>query len=183
MSPVIKNLLITGLPGVGKTTLIKKLGEKIKYPGRIGFYTEEIRNEGIRQGFSLLDFDGGNSILSHVNINSSFRVGKYGVDIDRFENFIDTIDFFNPENQIIIIDEIGKMECLSEKFCQLLSRILDSDKQVVASIALKGTGFIEKLKRRNDIRLITINPANRVILIDEILGYLFPSKPTGDKTA
>lgn len=182
MSPVIKNLLITGLPGVGKTTFIKKLGDKLNIPGRIGFYTEEIRKEGVRQGFSLVGFDGRDSILSHVNIKSPFQVGKYGVDVERFEKFIDNIDFFNPVNRIIIIDEIGKMECLSDKFCRLLSRILDSDKQVVATVALKGTGLIERFKRRKDVRLFTINSANRVKLIDEILEYLFPSKSTGDET-
>lgn len=175
MKSSVKNLFVTGLPGVGKTTLIKKLGEKLAIYGRGGFYTGEIREKGIRRGFSLTSFDGEDSILSHINIKSAFRVGKYGVDIDRFDKFLDTIDFFNPKYKFVIIDEIGKMECMSEKFRQLLVRILNSDKHVIATIALKGSGFIERLKRREDSRLFMVNSNNRDELADEIFLILLNS--------
>jgi len=84
-SPIKKNLLITGLPGVGKTTLIKKLSEALKGFHPIGFYTEEIREEGVRGGFELIDLDGRRGLLSHRDIRSPYKVGQYRVDIKGFE--------------------------------------------------------------------------------------------------
>ena len=123
---VKKNLLVTGLPGVGKTTLIKKLSEALKDFHPVGFYTEEIREEGVRKGFELISLDGKKGLLSHKNIRSPYKVGQYKVDIKGFEDFIDSISFFNPLTHLIIIDEIGKMECLSSQFKKLLKEILDS---------------------------------------------------------
>ena len=114
-----KNIIITGLPGVGKTTLIKGILHEIRSLNPIGFYTEEIREQGIRTGFSLVSVTGEKSILASENIPSRFRVGKYGVDLVNFENFIGNIPFRDPAKSLIIIDEIGKMECFSKMFTEL----------------------------------------------------------------
>jgi len=140
-----KNLLITGLPGVGKTTLIKKLSEALKSFYPVGFYTEEIRERGERKGFELISLEGKKALLSHKNIRSPYQVGQYKVDIKGFEDFLDSISFFNPFTSLIIIDEIGKMECLSDQFKRLLKEILDSGKWVIGTIALKGSGLIAEV--------------------------------------
>jgi nucleoside-triphosphatase len=171
-SPIKKNLLITGLPGVGKTTLIKKLSEELKHLHPAGFYTEEIREEGQRKGFELISLDGKRGLLSHVEIRSPYRVGKYKVDIESFENFLNSIPFFDPSTRLIIIDEIGKMECLSDQFKNLLKKIFDSGKLVIATIALKGSGLITEIKERDDIKLFEITKHNRDSLLLEILGHL-----------
>ncbi len=164
-----KNLLITGFPGVGKTTLIRSLAEEMKPLHPVGFYTAEIRKGGQRLGFELVSLDGKRSLLSHVDIKSPFRVGKYGVNVKGFENFLDTLSFFDPANQWIVIDEIGKMECLSQRFRRLLKEILDSEKRVIATIVLKGTGWIEEVKERKDVKLFEISERNRDRLPAEIL--------------
>ncbi len=165
-----KNILITGLPGVGKTTIIKKLSEELRKFHPVGFYTEEIREKGIRKGFKLIGLDGGEGILSHVDVKSTYTVGKYKVDINSFENFIDSIPFFDHTISFIIIDEIGKMECLSEKFTKLMKVILDSEKLVAATIALRGIGLIEEIKKRDDIKIFEITPSNRESILFEILS-------------
>jgi len=170
--PIKKNLLITGLPGVGKTTLIKKLSEKLKHLHPAGFYTEEIKEARQRKGFELLSLDGKRGVLSHIHIKSPHRVGKYKVDIEAFENLLDGIPFFSPSTRLIIIDEIGKMECLSDPFKNLLKRILDSEKLVIATIALKGSGLIAEIKERDDIKLFEMTKHNRDSLLLEILGHL-----------
>ncbi|HXX33806.1 MAG TPA: NTPase [Thermodesulfobacteriota bacterium] len=164
-----KNLLVTGLPGVGKTTLIKNLAEALKNFHPVGFYTEEIREGGERKGFALVSLEGKRGLLSHKKIRSSHRVGAYKVDIKGFEDFLDSISFFNPLARLVIIDEIGKMECLCDQFVKLLEEILDSEKWVIATIALKGSGLIEKIKKRQNIRLFEITRENKDALFSEIL--------------
>lgn len=172
MNSARKNILITGFPGIGKTTLIKSLFEKLKHLNPAGFYTAEIREDGIRKGFELESFDGRKGILSHIDIKSLFRVGRYKVNIDGFEDFLDSIAFFNNETNLIIIDEIGKMECLSKIFRKLLKEILDSEKTVIATIALKSSGFIEEIKKQQDVRLFEITLKNRDTLLTEILNSI-----------
>jgi len=171
MSPAKKNILLTGLPGIGKTTLIRRISEELKNLHPAGFYTEEIREEGIRKGFELISLDGKKGLLSHVDIKSPNRVGKYRIDVKGFEGFLDSIAFFASNTQLIIIDEIGKMECLSPKFKKLIEEILDSKKMVIATIAFKGIGFINEIKKRNDAKLFEITERNRDSLLSEILSY------------
>ncbi len=172
-----KNLLITGLPGVGKTTLIKKLYEELKPLHPAGFYTAEIREEGIRKGFELIGFDGKRGLLSHVAIESPYRVGKYRVDVGGFEDFLEAIPFFSTSAGVVIIDEIGKMECLSELFKKVLKETLDSEKRVVATIASKGSGLMEEIKIRQDVKLFEMTQKNRGSLLVEILEEI---KVSGD---
>lgn len=165
----MKNILITGLPGVGKTTLLQKIRKHLTHLRPVGFYTAEIRERGIRRGFELISLDGRKGILSHVDIRSSFRVGKYKVDVEGFEDFLETIPFFHPETRLILIDEIGKMECFSEKFKKILIGVLDSEKQVIATVALKGTGLIEEVRKRPDVKLLELTHSNRESLLTELL--------------
>ena len=167
-----KNIIITGLPGVGKTTLIKGILHEIRSLNPIGFYTEEIREKGIRTGFSLINVTGEKSILAAENIPSRFRVGKYGVDLVNFENFLGNIPFRDPASRIIIIDEIGKMECFSKLFTDLVMELLSSNKLVIATVALKGTGLIDQVKSRTDIELIEITTNNRNHLLPSILSRI-----------
>ena len=76
--------LLTGSPGSGKTTIIKKALARTKTRAG-GFYTEEIRSNGIRQGFSIVTLNGQEARLAHIDIASLYRVSKYGVDVDRLD--------------------------------------------------------------------------------------------------
>ena len=170
MKPFIKkNLLITALPGVGKTTLIKNLAEALKPLHPVGFLTAEIREGGIRKGFELISLDGRKGLLSHTDIQSPHRVGKYKVDIKGFEDFLDSPSIRNLSTSLVLIDEIGKMECLSDRFKTWLQNCLDSEKWVIATIALKGSGFIEAVKKRQDVRLFEMEQRNRDSLLSDIL--------------
>jgi len=166
---LVKNLLITGFPGMGKTTLIRKLYEALKDFHPVGFYTTEIREKGMRKGFELVNLEGKKGVLSHVDIKSRYRVGRYKVDVSGFEDFLDGITFLDPSSALIMIDEIGKMECLSTQFDRMMKEVLDSEKRVIATIALKGGGLIAEVKQRRDVKLFEITPSNRDILFSEIL--------------
>jgi len=166
-----KNVLITGPPGIGKTTVIKELTQRLRPYHPAGFYTREIREGGVRKGFELVDLDGRKRVLSHMGIKSSHRIGKYGVDIPGFERFLGNIPFFASDRRSIVIDEIGKMECLSPMFINMLTKLLESDRPVVASIALKGGGTIETVKLRSDVHLFHMHRSNRDMIINDILKY------------
>ena len=165
-----KNLLITGPPGVGKTTLIRKVTEQLVSIHPIGFFTTEIRQQGSRLGFELVSFDGQKGILSHINERSCYKVGKYGVNLKGFEDFLLNLPIFDPNNRIIIIDEIGKMECYSTIFKTIIDRILNSSTPLLATIARKGDGYIEKIKRRGDVKIYFISKENRDLIIHSMIS-------------
>lgn len=119
--PMFEHILITGRPGVGKTTLIKRLAIEIKTlkPSWTvtGFWTSEIRQKGQRIGFNIHTLNGQQGILARLSdqrFKSKFRVGKYSVDIKDLEEIAVPILYRNTD--LLIIDELGKMELFSQKF-------------------------------------------------------------------
>ena len=121
---------------------MRKLYEALRNFHPVGFYTAEIREEGMRKGFELISLEGKRGILSRVDIKSPYWVGRYKVDVRGFEDFLGGISFFDPSSDMIIVDEIGKMECLSTPFDRIMKEVLDSEKWVLATVALKGGGLI-----------------------------------------
>ena len=134
-----------------------------------GFCTAEIRRSGSRVGFELQGLNGKRRTLAQVDIDSSQRVGRYGVDTNGFGEFLESLNLLSQDVELIVIDEIGKMELFSNRFQRLVCDCLNSDKQVLASIALKGNEFIAAIKRRSDIRLLEVTRGNRDRLLEAIL--------------
>jgi len=163
------SILITGVPGVGKTTFISRLSKALEEVRPTGFITREIRDSGTRIGFEIAGFDGSHRLLSHISITSRYRVGKYGVDIDGFEEYLAMLDLEGTGNSPVFIDEIGKMECYSDLFRDMIIRLLESDRLFIATIARKGTPFIESLKERKDVLLFEVTRENRDLLLEPVL--------------
>lgn len=167
-----KNILVTGRPGAGKTTAVKKVVSLSGLePG--GFYTEEIREGKGRKGFRIKTFGGREGILAHIDIKGGPRVGKYGVDVGSFELIaLPEMESALQKGGLIVIDEIGKMELLSLRFKELVIRALDSPCLLLGVIKESGNGFIKKIKERGDVRLFTLTLANRDSVALEILEAL-----------
>ena len=163
-----RNILITGLPGCGKSTLIEKVVNIIERPVT-GFFTREIKDKGRRVGFSINTLDGREGVLAHQNIKSQFRVGKYGVNLKDIETIAVPSMIPAKKEEIIVIDEIGKMECFSSLFKETLIKVLNLPNWIIGSIAQKGGLFIQRIKDRDDVLLIKITAQNRDILVDQIL--------------
>jgi nucleoside-triphosphatase len=165
------HILITGLPGVGKTTLIRELAKRLAEHNPAGFYTEEIRGaQGTREGFRLVTLCGRQLVLSHIHHPGPYRVSRYGVDVPGFEQLLAELDLKHARSRLIMIDEIGKMECLSRKFEEEVSRLMDAPNVLVATVALKGEGFIRQVKNRPDCRLVTVTRENRDSLVNDLLS-------------
>lgn len=159
-----KNILVTGPPRCGKSTLIERVVRRIQKPVT-GFFTREIREKDKRVGFSITTLDGKQGVLAHQNIQSPNRVGKYGVNLDHIDEIAVPSMIPARPDEIVVIDEIGKMECFSLLFRQTLITILDGENSVMGSIALKGGKFIQGVKNREDIMLVRISEKNRDELV------------------
>ena len=164
-------LLLTGVPGIGKTTLVRKVAARLQQYRLAGFYTEEIRESGQRQGFRLVTFNGEHGIIAHVDFNHQYSVGKYGVDVGAIDAFADAALAIADDIDVYIIDEIGKMECLSPRFVWSMKRLLDSDKTMIATVGKKGRGLIDKAKRWQRSLLWEITHANRDALVSQVVTW------------
>jgi nucleoside-triphosphatase len=164
-------LLITGTPGIGKTTVIRRVAAGLDATGLRGFYTEEIREDGERCGFRLVSFDGKQQVIAHVAFAKRWRVGKYGVDVEALD---DAVTLLQPDSaaHAYIVDEIGKMECLSERFVAAMRALIAGDIPVVATVGARGGGFIAAVKRSPRCELWTVTRTNRDALPARILAWL-----------
>ena len=169
-------ILLTGLPGCGKTTAVMKIIDNLNRRKAVGFYTQEIREGDIRKGFRWTTLDGNTGILAHVDIRGRYRVGKYGVDVTGFEkSVLPILDVERVDAELFVIDEIGKMECLSEKFVTAVWRLFASDKSVLATVARKGSGLISEVKNYPHTRLfnLTRQGCDKTIAeLSQILSFL-----------
>jgi nucleoside-triphosphatase len=166
-------ILLTGLPGCGKTTAIMKIIAELGCMSSAGFYTEDIREGKSRKGFRWKRLDGADGILAHVDIKSRFKVGKYSVNVAGFEkSVVPVLDTGETDAALFVIDEIGKMECFSTKFVAVVRRLFDSDKSVLATVARKSAGFISEVKNYPGVRLFNLTRENREKTIEEILQIL-----------
>jgi len=165
-------LLITGSPGSGKTTVIRRAAAVLSGRRLGGFYTEEIRIRGERRGFRLATFDGREYVMAHVDFGGPHRVGKYGVDVAVIDAVAEAALAVMDGADVYLVDEIGKMECLSPRFVAAMRTLLDSRKAVVATIAQRGGGFVTEVKGREDAEVWELTRANRDGMPARVLDWI-----------
>ena len=167
----LMKIFITGLPGSGKSTVLIKtielLGEKEIKVG--GFITPEMEERGRRTGFYVKDIVSTQiAVFASIHFRFGPRLGKYGVDVDAFDRIaIKAIDFALAECDVIVIDEIGKLEFYSGEFQKKLTSILLVDKPVLAAV---HRAYIQQLKNSGEI--LTVTKENRNELPKQILQKL-----------
>jgi nucleoside-triphosphatase len=165
------HILITGPRRCGKSTLIERVVRELERPAT-GFFTRELRTGDRRVGFAIETLDGKQGILAYQDLRSCDRVGKYGVNLADIDGIaVPALVPSGPE-ELVVVDEIGKMECFSRHFRDTLIRVLNSSHRVLGSIALKGDRFIQGIKGRDDVLLIDLTEADREKALGVVLGEL-----------
>jgi nucleoside-triphosphatase len=164
----VNNILVTGPPRSGKSTLIENVVQRISRPAT-GFFTQELREKGRRVGFTITTLQGKTGVLAHQRIRSAFRVGNYGVNLEDLDQIAVPSMLPSTPNQIVVVDEIGKMECFSRLFKETLIQALSSDNLVIGSVALKGDRFIQSIKTRDDVSLVSISENTRDLALKRFL--------------
>lgn len=162
------NLLITGKPGVGKTTLVERLVERLRNRLRLaGFTTAEVRDERAgRTGFAIITLDGRRGELARAELPSPHRVGRYGVNLAAFEALA-LPELRRRDVDLLVIDEIGKMECASGRFRRAVEDALDAPVNVLATLGIGRLPFLQALRDRPDVELLTLTERNRARCLDE----------------
>ena len=167
------NLLLTGSPGCGKTSMLERVVEHLGDYRLAGFLTRELREHGQRVGFEAVGLGGHRAILAHVGYRSLVSVGRYGVEPDRLIPLINE-ELVRPPGTVdaYLIDEIGRMECHCPQFIEAMSQLLDGPVPVVATIALQGGGFIAGVKSRPDVQIVEVTQGNRPTLPGQIAAWV-----------
>ena len=138
-----------------------------------GFYTEEVRSGGRRWGFGLITLDGRRVTLASADSGSPYRVSKYGVELAALDEAgAPAIEEAIASAQLIVVDEIGKMELFSQRFRRAVLAALDSGKPLLASIMLGPHPFADAVKGRPDVELVVLSETNRIQTAARVLSDL-----------
>jgi nucleoside-triphosphatase len=167
-----KNLLITGRPGIGKSTVIKRVVLALGTERVGGFWSSEIRSGSKRVGFAIETVNGDKGILAHVNLRKGPRMGKYRINIEDIDSVaIRSMALARSEGKIIIIDEIATMELFSPNFAPEVMRCLDTC-SVIGTIQERRKPFLDSIRARADVTLMQVTLSNREHIHLDVLSLL-----------
>jgi nucleoside-triphosphatase len=170
-------IILTGEPGIGKTTLTKKLLQRLGNRA-IGFWTEEVRDPKTkkRMGFKVVSTEGNTQLFASKFFTSKHLVGSYGVNTARFESVVLPIleKAKKAKDLYIVMDEIGKMELFSKAFRELVREILFNPKyKVIATIPIRDVHpLVRDIRRLQGAVVVEVDKENRDLLVEEILKLL-----------
>jgi len=167
-------LLLEGRPGIGKTTVTRRLLQLLREAGVPvgGFTTGELRTGGHREGFVVEAVSGAREVLAHVDLPGPPRVGRYGVDLAAFERVaLPALGAAGPGG-VVVVDELGRMELASAAFCETVVELLGRDVAVVATVHHGRHQLTDALKRRPDIRVVRVTDATRDGLPEQLRDWL-----------
>jgi len=167
--------LLTGRPGVGKTTCLRRVLERLGRQAG-GFLTEEVRVGGARVGFALVTLDGRRATLAHVERRGAPRVGKYGVDVEALDRVgVPAIRRAVEAGWWVVVDEIGKMELASAAFQTTVEDALASASPVLGTVMAAPHPWADRIKASPGVTLIEVTAANRDRLPARLLDRVGPS--------
>ena len=167
-------MFITGRPGVGKTSVLIRATDLLKTEGyKIGgMISREVREQGVRVGFEIIDFHTKQKgLLAHVSQPTGPQVSKYRVNMDDLDtigtnSIVDAV----TNADVTVIDEIGGMELLSAEFRKAVGLAIRSSKPVVGAIhSTARDQFINNIRSREDVEVLNVTRENRENLHNTIV--------------
>lgn len=164
--------MLTGRPGVGKTTIIREIAEQLGEAAG-GFYTAEIGASGRRRGFRIVTLDGREGILAHMDVKGPPRVSKYGVNLKDLEEIgaaavLRAVD----KDSCVVVDEIGKMELFSQPFRDAAMAAVEGDSLVVGTVMKSPSRWTDALKALPQVKVLEVTEANRQRMAQRVLRML-----------
>jgi nucleoside-triphosphatase len=165
-------ILLTGRPGVGKTTVVREIARKLGETAG-GFYTTEIREGGRRKGFKIVTLDGQEGILADIDIQGRPRVSKYGVKLRDLEEIgVASLRRAVRQGRYVVVDEIGRMELLSELFRTAVVEAIESDSPVIGTIMQGHDPWVDWIKKLSHVIVLELTPANRDTMAQRVVDML-----------
>lgn len=168
-------ILLEGRPGVGKTTVARRLVDLLRGSGLrlAGFTTEELRERGRRVGFAVESLAGGRGVLAHVDYPGP-PTGKYGVDLAEFERI--ALPALEGDVDVVVIDELGKMELASPAFRAAVEGLFDREVAVVATVHVHRHPLTDALKSRAGVVVVHVTERKRDGLPRELAARLIEGR-------
>jgi nucleoside-triphosphatase len=158
-------IVITGRPGVGKTTLIESVILALPIPVG-GMITKEIRKCGHRVGFSIIDLATRvEGVLAHIHQAEGPKIGRYRVNLDDLVNIgIRAIDRAREEGKLVVIDEIGPMEITSPGFIPAVEQVIRSDNPfIISTHANINHPLAHTLRQQFDLYRVKTGTRNQLV--------------------
>ncbi|HEX5042256.1 MAG TPA: nucleoside-triphosphatase [Candidatus Polarisedimenticolaceae bacterium] len=165
-------IFVTGDPGCGKTTAMRRVVERLASLPMSGFLTEEVRENGARTGFRGVTLDGKVFTLARAGAAGDFRVGPYGVMLEELEAVGVPALRPAPETRLVVVDEVGKMEAFSPGFREAITDLLAGSVAVLGTVAVHGVGFVKKVRHDPRVTLVRMTRASREAIVGDLLRRL-----------
>jgi nucleoside-triphosphatase len=160
--------LVTGEPGIGKTTLIRQVVSTMRMRAA-GFYTEDLRSGGAREGFRIVTLDGDMGLLASSGHPGPVQVSKYGVDLEELERVgVAAVRRALDHDHVAVVDEIGRMQLYSREFRQTMFEAVRDGHLVLGTIMLGRNRYADRIKEHRNVELLTLTEEN----MSDVLMYL-----------
>jgi nucleoside-triphosphatase len=168
---VSERVAITGAPGLGKSTLIRRVLDRLGCRAG-GVLAREVRRDGERVGFELLDLLTGEvGTLASIDGDGP-RLGRYRVNLQDLERVgAGAIERAIRGADLVVVDEVGPMELFSERFAKAIAKAIESGKPMIVVVHAKSRHPLAK-RIREEFALFVVTEKNRDYLAEEIASEL-----------
>ncbi len=172
--------IITGRPGIGKSTVCRKVIDLLREQGfKIGgVICPEVRVGRSRIGFKIIDLmSNKEGWLAHINFNTGIKVGRYHVNLNDLESIgISAINNAINQADVIVIDEIGPMELKSMRFKEMIFKAFNCEKPIISVVHWKLSRWLISATKHLEVKVYEVTFSNRNWLHELIFKEILKKK-------